>query len=138
MMKLVKSLALCALLGGCAQLQQTQAPDPTPSGPPTTTPEPADTEPAREDTVPATGDLGLTIASLGSAREPGLWLKTPLVSAPGRGRLTDPGTGRTVEVALMPLDADPGAGSRLSLDGYQALGLSPTALPELRVTGLGA
>jgi hypothetical protein len=138
MMHLVRSIALCALLGGCAQLQQTPAPDAAPSGAPATTPEPADPEPARVDTSPATCDLGLTVASLGSAREPGLWLKTPLVSAPGQGRLTDPGTGRTVEVELMPLDAEPGAGSRLSLEGYQALGLSPTALPELRVTGLGA
>jgi hypothetical protein len=131
-----KPLALCALLCGCAPLQQTPAPEAAPTGAPTTTPESPDPTPVAA--APATGDLGRTVASLGSAREPGLWLKTPLVAAPGRGRLTDPGTGRSVEVDLLPLDADPGAGSRLSLAGYRALGLSPTALPELRVTGLGA
>jgi len=31
-----------------------------------------------------------------------------------------------------------GAGSRLSLEGFQALGAPLTGLPELRVTGLGA
>ncbi|MEI4233506.1 hypothetical protein [Roseovarius sp. D22-M7] len=138
MLNQIRLLALCALLAGCAQPQQTPAPDARPSGAPATTPEPAEAAPARADASPATGDLGLTVASLGSAREPGLWLKTPLVAAPGRGRLTDPGSGRSVEVELMPLDAAPGAGSRLSLQGYQALGLSPTALPQLRVIGLGA
>ena len=91
----------------------------------------------RTDPSPATGDLGLTVASLGSAREPGLWMKTPLVSVPGRGRLTYAQTGRTVVVDLIPLDAPRGAGSRLSLAGFQALGAPLTGLPELRVTGLG-
>ena len=47
------------------------------------------------------------------------------------------GTGRSVTLDLLPLDADPGAGSRMSLAAYQALGLPLTALPELRVSPAG-
>jgi hypothetical protein len=45
----------------------------------------------------------------------------------------DPGTGAAVVLDLIPLDAAPGAGSRMSLAAYRALGLPLTALPELRV-----
>ncbi|MGI3209767.1 hypothetical protein ACROSR_01475 [Roseovarius tibetensis] len=139
----IKTLAVFILLGGCAQFEPgSPAPPDASSAPPApeeaATPRTEEDEPSQDAQSPATGDLGLTVASLGSAKEPGLWLKTPLVPVPGRGRLTDPATGRSVEVDVMPLDAAPGAGSRLSLDGYRALGLSPTALPELRLTGLGA
>ena len=126
---------MAALLGGCAQVQ-----GPSPSAPPAekaATPAPDEPSAAGTDQSPATGDLGLTVASLGTAKEPGLWLKTPLVTVPGRGRLSYAQTGRTVVVDLMPLDAPRSAGSRLSLAGFQALGAPLTGLPELRVTGLG-
>ena len=129
---------MAALLGGCAQMER-----PAPPGPETTPAEepakPAEekTPETRADKSPATGDLGRTVASLGTAKEPGLWMKTPLVTVPGRGRLSYAQTGRSVVVDLMPLDAAPGAGSRLSLAGFQALGAPLTGLPELRVTGLG-
>jgi len=131
-------LVVAVLLGGCAQLERTAPPAPSaPAAEEAAMPAPDETSEARADLSPATGDLGLTVASLGTAKEPGLWLKTPLVKVPGRGRLSYAQTGRTVEVDLMPLDAPRGAGSRLSLEGFQALGAPLTGLPELRVTGLG-
>lgn len=78
-------------------------------------------------------DLGLTVASLGAAGEPGLWLKTPLVDRPGRGRVEYPEKGTAVAVDLIPLAAAPGAGSRLSLAAMRTLQADLTALPELRV-----
>ena len=86
-------------------------------------------------TAPAGGetDLGLTVASLGAAGEPGLWLKTPLIDRPGRGRVEYPEKGTAVAVELIPLAAAPGAGSRLSLAAMRALQADLTALPELRV-----
>lgn len=131
-------IAMLALLGACAQVEGIFQPAPEPPAEPP--PAASETEPEDDEAeapTPATGDLGLTVASLGTATEPGLWLKTPLVDAPGRGRVTYPANGKTVEVDLIPLDAPRGAGSRLSLAGFQALGAPLTGLPEVRVTGLG-
>jgi hypothetical protein len=64
-------------------------------------------------------------------------MRTPLVSVPMRGTVRDPATGRSVTLDLIPIAGAPGAGSRLSLGAYQALGLSLTALPELRVSAGG-
>lgn len=133
-----RMIVLATLLAGCAQMKETAGPAPVLA--PQEEPEAPETDEAaatRAEPSPATGDLGLTVASLGTPREPGLWLKTPLVDVPGRGRLTYAQTGTTVDVDLMPLDAPRGAGSQLSVAGFQALGASLTALPELRVTGLG-
>ena len=90
--------------------------------------------------VPATpaepsGDgqfLGFSVTSLGDATQPGLWLETPLVTAEGPGRVVAE-NGRTIAVALQPSGGDQGSGSRLSLAGFQALGLDLTALPTLTV-----
>ncbi|WP_281968117.1 hypothetical protein [Roseovarius nanhaiticus] len=88
--------------------------------------------------APATGgrDLGLTIASLGAPGEPGFWLKTPLVNAPGPGRVVYPANGKSVKVDLIPLDGAPGAGSRMSLAALRVLEAPLTGLPELRVFAL--
>lgn len=131
-------IAMLAFLGACAQVEGIFQPAPEPPAEPP--PAASETEPEDDEAeapTPATGDLGLTVASLGTATEPGLWLKTPLVDAPGRGRVKYPANGKTVEVDLIPLDAPRGAGSRLSLAGFQALGAPLTGLPEVRVTGLG-
>lgn len=77
--------------------------------------------------------LGVTIASLGAVGEPGIWLKTPLVDAPAKGRVEYPEKGTRVAVDLIPLDAEPGAGSRISLAAMRLIGADLTALPELRV-----
>lgn len=85
--------------------------------------------------APQSGPLGETVASLGDPAQGGLWLKTPLaeVEQPGRVRTSD---GRGIELTLIPIAGDDGAGSRLSLGGYQALGLSPADLVPLAVTGI--
>jgi hypothetical protein len=138
MIRTLTVIAMVALLGACAQVEGVFQPAPEPAAEPLpAAPDAAPDEEDAEAPAPATGDLGLTVASLGTATEPGLWLKTPLVDAPGRGRVTYPVNGRTVEVDLIPLDAPRGAGSRLSLAGFQALGAPLTGLPEVRVTGLG-
>jgi hypothetical protein len=115
--------ALCLALAGCAALAPPAPKPPQPSQ--VSAPEPVRRLP------------GTTIASLGAATEPGLWMRTPLVSGPRRGRVVDPASGRSVVLDLIPLDADPGAGSRLSLAAYQSLNLPLTALPELRVEPAG-
>ena len=117
--------ALCLALAGCAALAPPEPAPPQPS-------EVSAPEPAPERRLP-----GTTIASLGDATRPGLWMRTPLVSKPQRGRVRDPATGRSVTLDLIPLDADPGAGSRMSLGAYQSLSLPLTALPELRVEAAG-
>ena len=84
-------------------------------------------------TVPA-GYLGVTIVSLGAPNEAGLWLKTPLVNAPARGRLVH--GGKSVDVQLVPIEGASGAGSRISLQAMQALGIPFTGLAEVAVSAL--
>lgn len=82
-------------------------------------------------------DLGTTIASLGAVSEPGIWMKTPLVSAPGQGRVEYPEKGTSVAVDLIPLDAEPGSGSQLSLAAMRLLEADLTGLPEVKVFTTG-
>lgn len=92
-------------------------------------PDPAPS-PARPAAVP--GGLGTTVAALGDPTQPGLWLRTPLVTAerPGVVRYG----GQAVAVTLIPLpDAAPGAGSQLSLQAMRALGAPLTELVEVGV-----
>ena len=79
----------------------------------------------------ASGGLGSTIASLGSPAEPGLWLKTPLVSTQSSGKVSY--KGKTIAVTLIPIEGPKTAGSRLSLQGFQALGAPLTDLVEVQV-----
>lgn len=96
-------------------------------------------ESAKADPAPAnevsTGTIGRTVASLGNAAEPGLWLKTPLVSVEQPGRVYYPETNATADVTLIPIDGPDTAGSRLSLAAMQALGAPLTGLPEVDVFG---
>lgn len=82
----------------------------------------------------AHGPLGRTVASLGDAAEPGMWLKTPLVSVRGPGRVSYPATGTSAEVTLIPISGPATAGSRMSLQAMQTLGLSLTDLAEIEVS----
>lgn len=138
----------CLLAGGCALLgpreagrgAEPQAADAAvdAAGPaegaeaPGTAPQAPAARPEPAPALPAT-----TVASLGDVGRPGLWLRTGLVTSPMRGRVRDEATGASVSLDLLPLDAPPGAGSRMSLAAYQALGLPLTALPELRVEPAG-
>jgi len=81
------------------------------------------------------GTLGRTIASLGNPGEPGMWLKTPLVSAQRSARVFNPATGQSTEVTLIPIEGPRTAGSRMSLAAMQALGAPPGDLVEVDVFG---
>jgi len=78
------------------------------------------------------GDLGVTVASLGNAAEPGMWLKTPLVKVDGPGTVAY--NGQTAEANLIPIGGPATSGSRASLQLMQALGAPLTGLPEFRVS----
>lgn len=78
--------------------------------------------------------LGTTVASLGSATEPGLWLKTPLVKSEQPGRVTNPTTGKSASVTLIPLDGPATAGSRMSLPALRLIGASLTDLTTVAVS----
>lgn len=74
--------------------------------------------------------LGQVSATLGNPTEPGFWLSTALVDAPGPGRVELSG-GASVAVELRPAG---GSGSTLlSLAAFRALGLGLTDLPEVTV-----
>lgn len=80
--------------------------------------------------------LGTTIASLGAPGEPGFWIKTPLVTKPGPGRVVYPANGKSVKVDLIPLGGDVGAGSRMSLAALRVIDAPLTGLPEVQVFSL--
>ncbi|WP_390914308.1 hypothetical protein [Pseudosulfitobacter sp. SM2401] len=90
------------------------------------------TTPEAAKPVPTSGDLGSTVASLGSPAEPGLWLKTPLVSTQSTGKVSYNGT--SIDVTLIPINGPVTAGSRLSLQGFQSLGAPLTELVEVQVS----
>lgn len=77
--------------------------------------------------------LGSTIASLGDPTSPGFWLKTPLVSAETAGYVTNPATGQTVQVTLIPIDGPKTGGSQISLAAMRLLGVGLTDLPKIDV-----
>lgn len=81
-----------------------------------------------------TGDTvrGFTVASLGDATQPGLWIETPLVERERVATVVAP-NGTTVEVTARPSGGERGSGSRLSLAAFQALGLDLTSLPTVTV-----
>ncbi len=156
-------LSAAALLAGCGQilpLQQEVAPNPAeesqvrpvarPSGaaqrpsPRARTVAEFDTTSAEEkqaaeragQAAQASGQgrsLGRTIASLGDPSRPGLWIETPLVSAPGRGRVVFPSNGKAVELDLIPTDGPKTAGSRMSLAALRVIEAPLTDLPEVEV-----
>ncbi len=126
------------LLTGCAALLQRPAPPPdepeiTETRATEVAPE-AEERAAPEEPEAAPGVLGRTVASLGDPTQGGAWLVTGLVTQATPGRVTDLASGARTRVELRPSGAAPGAGSRLSLAGFQALGLPLTALPDLEVT----
>ena len=77
-----------------------------------------------------------TLVTLGDVTEPGIWIKTSLVSDPGQGTAVNPATGQSVRVSLIPIIGPPTAGSRASLQAMQALGLNLTDIAEIEVSPL--
>lgn len=126
---------------GAVQTPQAQPATPVVAKPPAgaRTPEDFDTTTAVERAAAKAGtgragrELGLTVASLGSPTEPGFWIRTPLVSAPARGRVENPANGKSARVDLIPIDGPKTAGSRLSLAAMRLIGADLADLPEVRV-----
>lgn len=83
--------------------------------------------------IPGEMRLGTTVASLGDPTATGFWIRTPLVTAPGKGRLEDPKTGASVQVDLLPLVGDRNAGSQISLAALRLLGFAPSDLAQIVV-----
>ena len=160
-MKRIPVLLAPLLLAGCAQMSswmapretaapdaetsvQAQAPSTLAATPPPRTARTVDefdTTSAADKAAavqPVSGgrDLGVTIASLGAAGEPGFWLKTPLATEAGPGRVVYLANGKSLKVDLVPLPGEAGAGSRISLGALRVLEAPLTGLPELRVFAL--
>jgi len=79
------------------------------------------------------GSLGVTVASLGTPAQTGLWLKTSLVKAQQTGSVAY--NGKTTRVLLIPIVGEATAGSRMSLQAFQALGAPLADLISVEVTG---
>lgn len=77
--------------------------------------------------------LGSTIASLGPPAEPGIWLKTPLVTTLTAGRVEY--QGKTINIELRPSGGAAGSGSQMSLAAMRLIEAPLTALPEVTVFG---
>lgn len=72
-------------------------------------------------------ELGKVVASLGSPADPGIWIKTPLVSSLVRGRVEVVATGKSANIELRPGDG----GTQISLPAMRLLEIPLTDLPEL-------
>ncbi|WP_417741334.1 hypothetical protein [Salipiger sp.] len=77
--------------------------------------------------------LGTTVVSLGDPSKPGFWLETPLVSAEQEGRVVFPGSGKSAQVTLTPIDGPATAGSRISLAAMRLIEAPLTDLPTVEV-----
>lgn len=77
--------------------------------------------------------LGTTIATLGSPADPGIWLKTPLVSTLVAGRVVYGSNGKSVNLELRPSGGDAGSGSQISLPAMRLLDAPLTGLLDLTV-----
>ncbi|PWK59577.1 D-galactarate dehydratase [Roseicyclus mahoneyensis] len=76
--------------------------------------------------------MGFTVASLGDAATPGLWIETPLVTSEQPGRVVSE-NGMQLFLTLRPSGGARNSGSRLSLQAFQELGIPLTALPTVTV-----
>lgn len=74
--------------------------------------------------------LGETVGSLGDPALPGFWIETPLIDAPGTGRIVNVENGNSVEVELRPIDS---GSARVSLAALRLLDASLTDLVTLDV-----
>ena len=79
--------------------------------------------------------LGTTLATLGSPTEPGIWLKTPLVTALRPGRVTY--QGQSINIELRPSGGAAGSGSQISLAAMRLLNAPLTGIIELQVAATG-
>ncbi len=77
--------------------------------------------------------LGTTNVSLGAPTDPGIWLKTGLVTSLQEGRVVYPANGNVVNLELRPSGGDAGAGSQMSLAAMRLLDIPLTALADVEV-----
>ncbi|QOL80658.1 hypothetical protein [Pseudooceanicola spongiae] len=129
--------ALTLALAGCEKMKMSETMRPT--APPIDTSVKVEAEVLPESAAevsvrpPARPSKGRTVATLGAAGEPGLWLKTPMVKTVQKGRITAIETGTTISAQLIPINGPETAGSRLSLQAMQALGVPLAGLIEIDV-----
>lgn len=139
----VLSLSGCAQLGFDANQTETAPRSPLPqtsSAPPppaaartveqfdTTTQ--AQREAAAAPSTSVGQELGSVVATLGDPSQPGFWVETALVTAPGMGRITLLETGQSVEVELRPITD---GSARVSLAAWRLLEVPLTDLAEIAV-----
>ena len=77
--------------------------------------------------------LGTTNVSLGSAADPGIWLKTALVSELQMGRAVSATNGNSVNLELRPSGGEAGSASQMSLAAMRLLEIPLTALADVEV-----
>lgn len=80
--------------------------------------------------------LGTTLATLGSPTDPGIWIKTPLVTTLTLGRVTYAGT--SINIELRPSGGAAGSGSQISLPAMRLLGAPLTGIVEVAVFAGGS
>lgn len=76
-------------------------------------------------------ELGTTIATLGAPADPGIWLKTPLVTEVQEGRVDYQGS--SINLELRPSGGEAGSGSQISLPAMRLLNAPLTGIIELTV-----
>lgn len=86
---------------------------------------------AESETEAESESLGTTLATLGSPADPGIWVKTPLVSEAVMGRVDY--EGQSVNVELRPSGGEVGAGSQISLAAMRLIEAPLTEIVELSV-----
>ncbi len=77
--------------------------------------------------------LGTTVISLGPPAEPGLWLRTGLVSDVTMGRVENRANGKSVALELRPSGGSTAGGGEISLAAMRLLDVPLTSLPEVVV-----
>ena len=80
--------------------------------------------------------LGATLASLGSPTDPGIWIKTGLVSEITAGRIDY--QGQSINIELRPSGGPADGGSQISLPAMRLLNAPLTAIIEVKVYALPA
>jgi hypothetical protein len=160
MFRLAAVVALASLLGACAEnpfarpeAEPVSAPAPTPAPAPEVTaptapPAAVASAPAALDTVseeekqaardtaaaaPSGGTLGEVTVALGDPSDPGLWVKSSLVTAERQGTVRT-GGGEAIAVTLRPIGGGDG-GAQISLSAMQALGLPLVGLHPVTLSG---
>lgn len=79
--------------------------------------------------TPQERKLGVTVASLGSPADPGIWVKTPLVKSLVMGRVEVVATGKSANIELRPGTG----GTQISLPAMRLLNVPLTDLPEIAI-----